>query len=608
MQKEKFILALFLLFFLYNKSALAQSAFTGGPIVGAVTDKSATVYVRTQASLDMQLEYGTGVLLSSYDSIMVSTFPASFNSAHILLDNLQADSRYYYRIRNKTADTLMTNIYRFKTFPLEGSVANIRLVVGSCNYNNMPGGGQSNPNFKNDLMFQAMVDFDPHLFIHLGDWNYPPSPLGASHLANPALAAQSFDIRYNDPNMKEYIIPNMAVNYIYDDDYSQNGTAGWTWPAITTEQLPNGTTKYVLEDRMHPPGLRDSAINAYYNHFPAYPQTDTSGIHHKITIGHVDIFMTDTRSSKSPVYAPFKYNAMLNNYTFEPDSNHTTLGRTQRQWLLDGLANSNAEWKIIGTSVLFNKKMKEMMDIVLFGQLIERSLIRFATSVAYMWPGYPVDLNAVLDLVAEKNIENVIVISGDTHSSMMDDGANAGLPELSSSGLSADDEGYLNYTIDSISQQFGSPFSVKNDLWNGGGSGIENANFSDTYATMEFFGRDSMQMCVIDEFQQMLACLTLYNNNPGDTNVLPGINSTPPTVFQLVYPNPARSVLQVRFSKADEAVCRIIDMEGREVVPSIQVKAGEPMIQFNIAGLAQGAYLLVYENEEGASSRKFLKK
>ena len=598
---------LFILITFFIQAGYTQNAFTGGPLTGAVTDTSARIYVRTASPMDMQMEYGTDSSFSNYDSLMISTISTNFSSAHIFLNGLQAGSRYYYRIRDKAAGTLLTGIFKFRTFPVKGAASNVRLIVGSCGYNNLPGGGQSNPDFKNDLMFQAMADFDPHMFIHLGDWNYPPSPLGSAHLANPALAAQSFDIRYNDPNMKQYILPNMAVDYIYDDDYSQNGTAGWTYPRISAGQLPNGMTKYVLEDKLHPAGLRDSAIHAYYKHFPAYPQSDTSGIHHKITIGNIDIFMTDTRSSKSPVHAPFKYNALLNTYTFEPDAGHTTLGETQRQWLLDELSNSTAGWKIIGTSVLFNRKMRSLMDAVLLGQLIDRSLIEFASSVAYMWSGYPEDLNAVLDLVANDSIENVIVISGDTHSSMMDDGANAGLPELSSSGLSADDEGYLNYTIDSLFQQFGVGLSVKNDLWNGGGSGIENANFSDTYATMEFFGKDSVQMCIIDEFLQTLSCMTLYNTNAGDTTAS-SVISTPESVFQLLYPNPARSTLQARFSKSGEAVCKIVDMNGRKVLPAYRIKQAQTVLNMDISSLPDGAYLFVYESDKNTVSRKFIKK
>lgn len=592
----------------YITQVHAQSNIKGGPIVGAVTDKSAKIYLRTLEPAIMKLEYGTDSSFNSFDTLLVATVSDAFNSIHIQLNGLQADSKYYYRFKDVSTGDQVGITQRFRTFPPEGLPAHIRLVVGSCNYNNNPGGGQGNPNFKNDLMFQEMVNFDPHLFLHLGDWGFTPSALGASHLAVPALAAESFDIRYRDPNMKDYILPNMAVDYIYDDDYNHNGTAGWTYPTIRPEPIPGGGgTRYILEDKFHPPGLRDSCISAYFRHFPAYPQVDTSGIHHRIVIGNVEMFVVDTRSSKSPVHEAFRFVPLLNTWSWNPGPNRTTLGDTQRQWLLDGLKNSNADWKIMANSVVFNRKMGDLMPIVIAGQLIERSLIEYATAVAYMWAGYPRDMNAVLNLIKNERVENVLVLSGDTHSSMLDDGANAGLPELSSSGLSADDEGYLNYTIDSLAQMLNAPISVKQNLWNGGGSGIDNANFSDTYGTVEFFGKDSVKMCVIDEFLQTLGCLSIRNTRAGSTPVRPQIIASE-DVFQLMYPNPARDVLQVRFNQTGDAVCRILNMSGQEMSAARQVNAGDQFLNFPIGHLPEGMYILSYESQKGIATRKFIKK
>jgi hypothetical protein len=607
MNAWKYFLSLMVVLAIHHN--LSAQEFAGGPIVGGVTANSARIYVSTNQPTDFRLHYSLDAQFATYDSILISTNPLLQNAVHIELAGLQADKKYFYRIYNHANGTLLADQKSFRTFPPKGTASNVRLIVGSCNYNNGPGGGQGNPNFKNDLMFQAMVDFEPHLFLHLGDWGYPPSFLGSNHLLNPVLAARSFDVRYNDPNMKEYILPNMAVDYIYDDDYNQNGTAGWTYPTIRTETLPSGATRYVLEDKLHPAGLRDSCITAYYKHFPGYPQTDTSGIHHKISIGDVDMFVVDTRSSKSPVHEGFTYNQLLNTYGWQPGPNRTTLGATQRQWLLDGLKNSDADWKIIANSVVFNKTMGNLIGVVVAAQLVDRSLIEFATSIAYMWAGYPRDMNAVLNHIKDESIENVLVFSGDTHSSMMDDGKNAGLPELSSSGLSADDEGYLNYTIDSIVAQIGlqNQIKVKENLWNGGGSGIENANFSDTYATVEFFGKDSVEMCIIDEFLQVLGCMVIRNTNATVTSSRPQI-FTPDHVFQMIYPNPAKTSIQVNLKNAEPATLRILNMNGQDVLDARRIQMGEQTLQFDISTLPSGMYLMLYENASGISSKKFVKK
>jgi hypothetical protein len=589
---------------LFTSSLTLHAQLRSGPIVGGVTTQTAKVYVRFMQEQNFVFRYSQDSLFAAYDSLILSVNANTFNSAQIEMQGLQPNTRYYYRLFDNAADTFLSTRRTFKTFPVKNSGERVRLIVGSCNYNNMPGGGQSNPNFKNDLMFQAMVDFDPHLFLHLGDWGYPPSFLGANHLASPALAAESFSVRYSDPNMSEYILPNMAIDYIYDDDYNHNNTAGWTYPINRTETLPGGAIKYVLEDRDHLPGLRDSAIKEYFKHFPAYPQQDTSGIHHLIELGDVAIYVTDIRSSKTPIHAPFKYNAANNRYTFEPDSNHTSLGALQTLWLLDGLKNNNANWKVLATSVLFNQKIKLLMDIVLFGQAINRELVNFASSLAYMWAAYPKDLDAVLNHVDEHKLKDIVVFSGDTHSSMMDDGENAGLPELSSSGLSADDEGYLNYTIDSIGKEFGINLTVKNDLWNSGGSGIDNANFSDTYATVEFFGSDSVVMCVIDEFLQTLACMTIIHSSKKPL----GIRNVFSNDFLLLYPNPAKDEIRLQLNHSTSGKYYIVDITGRQLTGTTVLLPEQLDATIDIRHLPAGQYRFVLETPQGMAGRNFIRK
>lgn len=262
------------------------------------------------------------------------------------------------------------------------------------------------------------------------------------------------------------------MTYTYDDDYIVNGNAGWTYPVIRQETLPNGNIKYALYDIPLPDGVQEGATIAYFEHFPAYPKVSENGIWHSFKLGNIEFFMTAVRGASSPVHAPFKYNPLLNLYTFQAPIGHSILGDEQYQWLLDGLSNSTADWKVISSGVVFNKALGDLIGAVLLGQLFDRSLVEFAASLAYMWGGYPRDQNGLLRHIRDNDINNVIMFSGDTHSSMLDDGRNAGLPEVSSSGWSAGNEGYLNNAIDSIAQMLNLPVRVEDVLWNGGGNGI----------------------------------------------------------------------------------------------------------------------------------------
>jgi alkaline phosphatase D len=595
---------LFLVFALLSLLLPAQ-IITHGPVLGAVTPTSARIYYSTNIPANLTIQVSKDSLFSEITPFVNTTTTASYRTAITPITGLNPSTRYYYRVL--VNDVLQPGRGTFRSFPPEGEPGYYRIVVGSCNYNPGPGGGSGNPFYQNDLMFQDIVDFDPDMVIHLGDWGFPPAALGSNYNLFPDRRAESFRLRYQDYNFKKFIQPNLPVDFVYDDDYSHNGTAGWTWPSIRQETLPNGNIKYALYDNLHPEGVREGAIEAYFDHFPGYGQVDTSGVHHSFRIGNVEFFILDTRSSKSPVHQSFKYNPLLNIYSFNPPAGHTTLGPAQMQWLLDGLSNSTADWKVIGSSVVFNRALGNLIETVLLGQLFDRSLIEFATALGYMWGGYPKDQNTLLKHIKDNNINNVIMLSGDTHSSMLDDGKNAGLPEVSSSGWSAGDEGYLNSSIDSIVQMLGLPISVGDVLWNGGGNGIGNfgTNYNDTYARMEFFGRDSMRACVIDEFLQTLGCMTILSKGiPTGTSTF-NIQD----MYILAYPNPAKDALKITLQKELPAgsFYTVSDIQGKQLIRS-DIGQGHLQMTIPLNGLSHGMYVLSLHTEGQVHSKKFLKK
>ena len=223
-------------------------------------------------------------------------------------------------------------------------------------------------------------------------------------------------------------------------------------------------------------------------------------------MGNVEFFMVDTRNSRMPRHDAFLYDSINGNWTFEPDSiNHSMLGVDQREWLLEGLQQSEADWKIMGSSVIFNAYYAEILKVALVFQGLEVNIAgqngsgaTLASNLSYNWVGYPADQQALLDAYDSGAISDLLIVSGDSHSSALDDGTNAGIPELTASGLSAGDEGVINYYVDSIGSLIGYPL-VEEALWNGGGNGVSNLNFNDSYGTIEVFGKDSLRYCAFDE-------------------------------------------------------------------------------------------------------------
>ena len=584
--KQLFFLALALVPFF----SVSQS-ITSGPVVGGVTSESARIYIRTDVPAEFDLELDTLLNFATSFSISDSTRSNQFNSVIAEVNDLEPFKKYYYRylIDGQAQDS----VYSFTSFPQDGDLGHYKIVVGSCNY------------FENFPLFGHIKAFDPMLFIHLGDWRYPPSTFGWDYNLFPDRIANAFSFRYNDPNMSGFVLNNTAIDYVYDDSYCHNGNQGNTFPSISTTQLAPDSFFYDLITVEFDSAVIPGAIEGYFDHFPAYESVDTAvGIHHSFKMGNVEFFMLDLRNPSSPQNEAFVYHPETNLYSFEPDSNHSLMGSEQREWLLNGLQNSTADWKIIGSSVMFNKRFQMFMDAAIQIQALDNSLIEYAWSLAYFWHAYPADLNGVLDFVEENDIRDVIVVSGDSHSSMVDDGTNAGLPELSASGLASEDEGFLNYELDSVMELVGFNYGTIDSLWNGGGSGVGNSNFSDSYGTVEVWGKDSIMLCAIDENGQELGCVRVYHSS----NPLSAVSKS--RIVQdrlyLVYPNPAKDLVQVELARSYQPSAKAMMQLTSTGGHTVQYWRGSDVqhkMAINLSELSAGNYTLTLFDEGQSDSR-----
>lgn len=581
---------------------LCQAQFiTHGPVVGGVTDTSARMYVRTHAIEEVRVELSEDEQFTSVFSYAGTTRNIQDTAVIIDLNGLTAATKYYYRCQvGGQYDTLMGS---FSTFPEEGLSGNYKIVVGSCDY------------FYNPQLFEQIEAWQPDLFIHLGDWGWPPNAGGPNFNLDPYRVADTYTYRYSDENFSKHIFHSMPVEYVYDDDMSTNDCEGWTVPREGFVDNNGTITNFVEYDSL-PAGTREGAIAGYYRNFPTYPAIDTTdGIYHKFNLGNIEIFMTDNRSTHTARAEAYHYDANTNLWSFDPDTNTTMLGPQQRAWLTNGLRNSDADWKIVGSGVVFNQKYRRLINLGMV-EFVQNEVFNFAnrvatgvtlsTSFVYNWAGAPVDLNAMLSL-KDEGVNDIVMVTGDSHSGVLDDGTNAGLPEMNASGLAAGDEGFLNYYIDSVGQLLGQP-AVIDSLWNGGGNGITNSNFSDTYGTIETFGSDSLRMCIIDEFGQTLGCVTIRHSslpNSTETRVHEDEN-----IIKVLYPNPARDALQIQFadnySPSSDDRCEILDAAGKVVWSKDFGVLISPNYTIDLTSFASGTYFLNYRGENVSHSITFV--
>jgi hypothetical protein len=92
----------------------------------------------------------------------------------------------------------------------------------------------------------------------------------------------------------------------------------------------------------------------------------------------------------------------------------------QLQWLKDGLLASTAVWKIIFSSVLANP----------------------STKIPDAWGGYQTEWMALKEFINSNNIQNIVIISGDLHQASIDNGTQAGFPEMCAPQANASRAGY----------------------------------------------------------------------------------------------------------------------------------------------------------------------
>ena len=147
------------------------------------------------------------------------------------------------------------------------------------------------------------------------------------------------------------------------------------------------------------------AIKAFREHWPTHNTPNSAGIWHSFTCGDAEFFMLDTRTQRDPDTDPDNASKSM----LDGDN----IANDQKDWLKDGLLNSTATWKFIVSTVTGNSTARPASDDP--------------------WHSFSTERNEIRDFIANNNIDNVIVLSGDIHTGGgIDDGTNSGfdLPEM----------------------------------------------------------------------------------------------------------------------------------------------------------------------------------
>jgi alkaline phosphatase D len=114
---------------------------------------------------------------------------------------------------------------------------------------------------------------------------------------------------------------------------------------------------------------------------PAYGNEQAPGCWFRFSLGHVDFFMLDCRYYRTN---PFR-------------DERTMLGPAQKAWLLDGLRNSQATFKVIASSVAWSPEAKP--------------------GSRDSWDGFPEEREEIFRSIEKERIGGVVLLAADRHRS-----------------------------------------------------------------------------------------------------------------------------------------------------------------------------------------------
>ena len=565
-----------------------------GPIVGGVTANAASVYLQTNLPATIEVEIASDTSFQTSSRFQQTTNEPFGNAVIIPVQKLEPLTTYFYRIRIN--DSLQTGCYQFQTFPAKETNGNFTFTVGACQM-------RGKDPFSEPI-FNVMLKHKPQLFLEVGDWGYPDTTdllpdKNTFFPSNLSYLLKYYQKRYSIKEMKA-LFHSTPVDYVYDDHDFMNDNSSRNSCSYYHFDGPGD-----VKEIPNPPGARRNAINGYYHCFPHYQLPDTSeGIYHSFRAGNCEFFVLDNRSARSS-----NLDALVKKgkkYYYRNVPQHTMLGEKQKQWFLNAIKSSDAHWKFVVSGVNFNHSFRSMITMLeekkkpLYNFIIKKVYTkRILTSLVDTWAGFQQEHDEILQFCRENNIQNVVMLSGDSHLACLEDGAMGALPEMSCGSLS----GFFN-----LQPKFYNYERFNN--WNVYMQGMYNKDYHLAFGKSEVFGADSVRLSVWSSEGKVMGSMTIASGFlPAPTAILQ--NKLKPhrdLHFQVAEANLAYLHLNVKgktglFSKLKWEIWN----EAGKQVATVPVQLKKNKQQIEIQNLPKGNYFVRIQGKDGYFSRRFQK-
>jgi len=372
---------------------------------------------------------------------------------------------------------------------------------------------------------------------------------------------------------------------------------------------------------------RKAAAKQAYFEWNPIRDTDNNTIYRGISYGDLmNVTMIDTRlegrviqvaNADAPIWA---------------DPARTLLGADQLAWFKDRLQNNTATWHIVGNQVVFSK--------IYLGSL---ETLNPSAPGLFMdsWEGYPVERDEVLTFVRDNDIDNVVILTGDFHSSF---GFDVPLDSASYDAETGEGSHMVEMTVPSVTSAnfdenlaaLGIPTLIVaiEDLFPLANQHLRYDNFVDhgycildvrpEAVTTDYFYVDTLFLRSENETHGG-SLITQNGANHWEASATPSvpkddapdiaplaINDEIDNSVQLtaLYPNPSSnfSILNFNLSKSETVKIDLFNIDGKQIQQLIQddLLPGYYSLNIPTSNLANGVYLVKVENSTGISHKKMV--
>ncbi len=563
-----------------------------------------TNQIGNAVSVNWRIATDTG-MANIIGSGSVSTDSSLDYTVKVDVSGLQPNTFYFYEFEANGYNSIRG---RTKTIPLNNADS-LRFAVVSCaNYEAGYFNSYASLLQRND--FDGVFAIGDYIYEY-ENGGYAPNAAANRHWqpANEILTLADYRTRYS--------------TYRLDDDLRKLHqqypfTIVWDDHEFANDAWMNGAQNHTTATEGSWAIRKANGKKSFFEWQPIRPivtaPADTFHIYRTFNYGGlVDFIMLDTR-----IHGRELQSGTTGTVVTSPT--RQLLGSDQYTWLCNKLDSSTAKWKVLGQQVM-------MAPLKVFGQAINGD----------QWDGYPAQRDSVFNHIINHNIIDVVVITGDIHSSWANDlptasynsstgAGSAGVefvsPSVTSPGTTIAGGATLvmasnshikfadltqhGYTILDINKK-----RTQSDWYFV--ATLDSANPATTYASSYY----------VNDLQRHLKHATgaavprshiAYVNapfcpRPSSTTSLQNYSDN--NVLLGFYPNPVYDFLTLQYynSVSSDVVIKVYDINGKLVQENAEGKMPRGVFKtyVNIQPLQAGSYILQIESASGVIKQKFIK-